>query len=142
MIVGANGTILSSTDAATWTAATTGTAAALRGVAFAPLSSTAADGTTTVTNTFVAIGDAGTLLRSTDGTTWTALPAIAATDIAAVAYGGQFVAVGKGGGIFTSPDGLAWTARTSGTTNNLAAVARTLAGYTAVGDAGTNVSSF
>lgn len=141
--VGANGTILTSTDTVTWTAATSGTSRDLRGVAFAALpSETPITSSTIYTYVFVAVGPAGTVLTSNDGATWTTRPPISTNDLTAVVYGGQFVAVSKGGGIFTSPDGITWQARTSGTTNDLAAVARTLSGYTAVGAAGTNVSSF
>jgi len=59
-----------------------------------------------------------------------------------VVYGGQFVAVGKAGSLFTSQDGVTWQVRDSGTPNDLTAVTRTLSGYTAVGAAGTNISSF
>ena len=54
----------------------------------------------------------------------------------------QFVSVGNAGGIFTSLDGLTWTAQVSGTTNNLNALVRTASGYTAVGAAGTVLTSF
>ena len=139
--VGANGTIVTTADGITWEAVASGTPNDLRGVAFAAIGTTI-DGVTVVTNHFVAVGAAGAVLTSSDGVTWTVQPPITAKDLLAVVYGGQFVAVGKAGGIFTSPDGLTWQARTSGTSNDLAAIARTLSGYTAVGDAGTNVSSF
>ncbi len=142
VVVGDGGTILTSGDVVTWTARASGTTAALRGVAYAALSNTT-DSVTVVTSRYVAVGDAGTVLVSDDaGVTWTPVAPFTTQDLTAVTFGGQFVAVGKGGGIFTSLDGLTWTARQSGTTNDLAAIARTLSGYTAVGTAGTNVSSF
>jgi len=138
--VGANGTILMNTEG-TWTQVASPTTADLRGVSYAALSTTT-DGTTTTTHVYVAIGAAGTVLVSNDATNWTAQTPISARDLTSIVYGGQFVAVGKAGVIFTSPDGVAWTARASGTTADLNAIARTQTGYTAVGDAGTNVSSF
>ena len=69
--------------------------------------------------------------------------------LASVAFGSQFVAVGAGGAIFTSVDGLAWQPADSGTTTDLNAVAFTIltahsigVGYAAVGNAGTNLTSF
>ena len=90
----------------------------------------------------MAVGAGGTVLFSTDGTTWAVQSAFTPLDMTAVVYGGQFVAVGKAGGIFTSQDGVTWQVRTSGTTNDLTAVTRTLSGYSAVGAAGTNITSF
>lgn len=140
--VGAGGTIISTLDGTNWTAQSSGTAADLRGVAFGAIASTAADGTTVATNTFVAVGAGGIVLTSNDGVTWTSRGTIAAGDLMAVVFGGQFVAAGKGGSLHTSPDGITWTARSSGTAQDLRAVARDRLGYVAVGEAGTNVSSF
>jgi hypothetical protein len=88
----------------------------------------------------VAVGAAGTLVTSTDGTTWTAQPAIAANSLAAVVYGSQFIAVGTAAA--TSIGGITWTA-VSGTTNDLKAVAARASprrpckvSYVAVGAAG------
>ena len=142
VVVGAGGTILTSTDGATWTAAASGTTADLKGVAYASITTTNADNTITLSNAFVAVGAGGTVLFSSDGTTWALQSAFTPLDLTAVVYGGQFVAVGKAGGIFTSQDGKTWQVRNSGTPNDLAAVARTLSGYSAVGAAGTNVTSF
>ncbi|MGE0355694.1 MAG: hypothetical protein AB7P08_02145 [Burkholderiales bacterium] len=139
--VGAGGTIVTESDAAGWVPVASGTPNDLRGVAYAAIT-TATDAGSVVTSHYVAVGANGTVVTSNDGQAWTVQAPITTQDLLAVTYGGQFVAVGRSGGIFTSPDGVAWTARTSGTTNDLAAVARTLSGYTAVGEAGTNVSSF
>ena len=115
------------------------TSNALRGVSFGLLAS--ADGLTT-TNVFVAVGDNGTVLRSEDGVAWTVITPFTSANLLAVTNGGRFVAVGAGGVIFTSSDGITWETRSSGTTADLTSVARTVQGYTAVGDAGTNVSTF
>jgi subtilisin-like proprotein convertase family protein len=65
---------------------------------------------------FVAVGDLGAILISSDGITWTNQSVASANVIHGVTYGnGTFVAVGKLGLILTSPDGVAWTQRVSGT---------------------------
>jgi hypothetical protein len=139
--VGNAGTIVTSTDGLTWTATPSGTANDLRGIAFAQVTSLV-DGALTTTYQFVAVGKAGTVLTSADGLAWTALARFTPNDLNAVIYSAQFVAVGGAGGIFTSPDGTAWTARNSGTANDLTAITRTQLGYSAVGAAGTIVTSF
>lgn len=139
--VGAAGTVVTGTDGLNWTVSPTGTTADLRGLAYAGLPSTT-DGVTTTVYHYVAVGKGGTVLHSNDALTWTTVPSFTTKDLNAVIYGGQFVAVGSAGGIFTSPDGLTWTTRDSGTTADLHAIARTQAGYSAVGAAGTVVSSF
>lgn len=127
--VGAGGTIITTTDGTTWTAATSNTTANLRAIVFA-------------NNLFVAVGDGGALVTSPDGTTWTAQAPIDAADLRGIAYGLQFVAVGSNGAVYTSADGVAWTAQNSGTTQDLLAVARGARGFTAVGVAGTNLTSY
>ncbi|MEP7155475.1 MAG: hypothetical protein ABI905_06860 [Betaproteobacteria bacterium] len=143
--VGEGGTVLNSTDGSTWTAVTSGTTSNLRGVTFGAINTTTGTGSTavtTTTNIFVAVGDAGTVITSNDGITWTVRTPISAARMNAVSFGGQFVAIGNGGVIYTSADGTAWTARSSGTTNDLFGIARTSTGYIAVGANGTNLTSF
>ena len=96
---------------------------------------TTSDNTTsdnTTSGLYVAVGSSGTVLKSTDGITWTT---VSATDsdngsnslldnVKGVTYGSStFVAVGTTGSgstsIITSTDATAWTHRTSGTTNSL-----------------------
>jgi hypothetical protein len=137
--VGAAGTIVYSSDATNWAVGPVATNNALRGVSFGLLAS--ADGLTT-TNVFVAVGDNGTVLRSPDGVTWAVVTPFTTANLLAVTNGGRFVAVGAGGVIFTSSDGLTWETRNSGTTADLTSVARTVNGYTAVGDNGVSVSTF
>jgi hypothetical protein len=144
MAVGEAGTIVTSTDGATWTSVASGTTNDLRAVALATFVTTTGTGTTavtTTTNLFVALGAAGTLVTSVDGLAWTARAPISTSTINAVTYSGQFVAVGAAGKIFTSLDGITWQAQTSGTTNDLNALVRTSNGYTAVGAAGTFLTS-
>ena len=105
-------------------------------------SSTSSESTTTTTSSdstasFVAVGNSGTVLKSSDGTTWTTVSAtyehpdngtISLTgDFNGVAYGSStFVAVGRtdngSASIITSTDATAWTPRTSGTSNTLSDV--------------------
>ncbi len=57
---------------------------------------------------YVAVGEDGFILRSTDGTTWTNVSSGVENDLWDVAYGnGVFVALG-GNRVFVSSDGLAW----------------------------------
>jgi hypothetical protein len=92
-------------------------------------------------NRFVAVGNTGLVLTSTDAATWH----VAATlqgDLNAVAFGGgQWIAVGGGGRIFTSPDAFNWTARSSPTTQALVAVTFASSQYLACGAAGTLLTS-
>ncbi len=61
---------------------------------------------------YVAVGRAGTILTSTDGSTWTAQPSIPPLGFNRIVWNGSlFLAAGFGGNVFTSPDGLAWTQR-------------------------------
>ena len=136
--VGAGGTIITSGDGGGWSASTSNVTADLRGVTYGVVAQ--ADGTTT--NLFVAVGANGTVVTSPDAVVWTTLAPFTNKNLRAVTYGGRFVAVGEGGAIFTSLNGVTWEERSSGVTANLNSVARQLSGYTAVGDAGVNVSTF
>lgn len=96
------GRILTSPDAVTWTS---------RYFTGPQLNSVVASGTL-----LVAVGDSGTIIRSTDGTTWSAVPSGTTRKLASVTWGGgKFVAVGYGvvGGtacaVLTSPNGSTWT---------------------------------
>ncbi len=84
----------------------------LRGITYTPA-------TATTGNTFVAVGDGGSIYTSPDGVTWTARTSTVTANLDAVVFGSQFVAVGEGGTVVTSTDGITWTARTSGTGSNL-----------------------
>lgn len=65
---------------------------------------------------FVAVGDGGLVLLSTDGgESWTTQPTPGTNDLDAVAWGdGTYVAVGEDN-VFTSTDGMNWVDRSSGT---------------------------
>ncbi|MFZ4790022.1 MAG: InlB B-repeat-containing protein [Candidatus Competibacteraceae bacterium] len=117
--VGYDGTILTSSDATSWTRRITGTLEPLYGVAWSGAQ-------------FVAVGWGGTILTSPDGVTWT--PRYLGTTgwLFGVAWSGaQFVAVGSG--VMTSPDGVTWTSRVSGTLEPLYGVAWSGTQFVAVG---------
>jgi len=74
------------------------------------------DTTTTTTTTttssplFVAVGDNGTILTSSDGTTWTSRTSGTTEYLRGGAYGNStLVVVGASGTILTSSNGTSWT---------------------------------
>jgi hypothetical protein len=81
---------------------------------------------------FVAVGNAGTILTSPDGVTWTQRDSGVAQNLNGVAYGnGLFVAVGET--ILISPDSVTWTAPNPQTHYFLSAVAYGNGNFVAVG---------
>ncbi|MBE0558413.1 MAG: hypothetical protein IH628_14385 [Proteobacteria bacterium] len=94
--------IRSSTDGVTWTERATGTNRRLSGITYG-------------NDTFVAVGEAGTILTSTEGVTWTSRYSGTINSLSGVTHGnGIFVAVGQAGTILTSIDGITWNATTAG----------------------------
>jgi len=98
---------------------------------------------------FVSVGNSGTILTSSDGISWTKRTSGKGEYLKGVTYGnglfvtdgktertsgtwvylrgvtsgnGLFVTVGESGTILTSPDGNSWTKRTSGTSKYLRGV--------------------
>jgi hypothetical protein len=70
------------------------------------------------------VGDAGTIVKSSDAINWAAAASGTTQNLRCVAYGNNtWTAVGWNGTLLTSPDGGTWTAQTSGTANNLQGVA-------------------
>ena len=70
---------------------------------------------------FVSVGNSGTILTSSDGISWTKRTSGKWKYLSGVTSGnGLFLTVGSLSGIIlTSPDGNSWTKRTSGTSNRL-----------------------
>ena len=69
-------------------------------------STTSTDNTTTSIELFVTVGYSGTILTSSDGTTWTPRTSGTGTNLYGLTYGnGTFVTVGGSGTLLTSPDG-------------------------------------
>jgi hypothetical protein len=99
---------------------------------------------TRVAGTFFAVGDAGTILSSTDGITWTSHISGTPNNLNGVTHGSIFVAVGDSGTILTSVDGNTWTTQTSVTlltTSHLRQVTSYGSIIVAVGDSGTILTS-
>ena len=70
--------------------------------------------TTTSSGLYIAVGASGTLLTSSDGTTWTSRTSGTSKDINNVHYGNSsFVAVGDNGTLLSSTDGITWSDKTS-----------------------------
>ena len=95
---------------------------------------------------WVAVGDGGATVTSTDGINWSVGTPYNSSSAAnpsnqalrsVIQIGGAFLAVGDAGVILSSTDGITWTARTSNTTNNLRSITYGNGIYVAVGDNGT-----
>ncbi|BAU26313.1 putative repeat protein (TIGR02543 family) [Aneurinibacillus soli] len=93
-------------------------------------------------NTFVVVGDWGTILTSSDSSTWAKRSSVTEEDLHSVTYGNNtFVAVGSQGTILTSTDGITWALQSSGTTNALNRIGYYHNTFVAVGDQGTILTS-
>ena len=93
---------------------------------------------------FVAVGEGGEIVHSTDGDTWTQASGSAiARDLHGITWAdGHFVAVGDGGGIVHSTDGDTWTeASHSATTRDLYGITWGGERFAAVGEGGEIVYS-
>ncbi len=92
---------------------------------------------------FLAVGNAGTAVFSTDATTWTSKTTGTVADLYGLASTavGSNVAVGAGGTIVTSTDATTWVTQTSGTTRHLYGAVYGTGRYVAVGAGGTIVTS-
>ena len=106
-------TILTSTDnGGTWTNRTTS-------LTYSSLGRFATDGSTSL----IVPGSGGTILRTTNGTSWSTVTSGVTDDLEGAAYGaGRYVVSGANGRILTSTNGTSWTPVTSGTTNYLSDV--------------------
>ncbi len=144
--VGAGGFIATSPDGATWTPQSSTTTQSLRAVAFGASKFVSAGVITTADGAYVIVGDAGTILTSSDSITWEesvppSLPPTVTQNLYDVYFGSRFIAVGAGGVVVTSTADstttLQWQATTSGT-NDLFATVFALGANVAVGAAGTN----
>jgi len=124
VVVGANGTILISSDGTEWVNRKSGETADLVGVAYGG-------------GSYVVVGDKGTILTSANGSEWTRKASGidgGTIGLRGVVYGGKgFVAVGGGGTIVTSADGVGWKPSASGTRNDLSAVTWCSGRYVATG---------
>ncbi|HOI93898.1 MAG TPA: hypothetical protein PK250_04250 [Syntrophobacter fumaroxidans] len=130
--VGVGGRIITSTDGYNWTTRDSRTTDALYQAAYG-------------NSRWVAVGDKGTIVRSTNrGVTWrVSIEGYSDVDgLRGVAFGkgsnsstARFVAVGKSGRILSSTDGINWNYQVSGTGSQLNAVAFGNGIFIAVGSA-------
>jgi hypothetical protein len=91
---------------------------------------------------FVAVGAEGTVIRSTDGLTWSKRLSNTSSDLHHLAYGGgQWVAVGANGKIISSTDASLFTLRSSGTEVRLNAITFGAGKFVVVGQNGIILSS-
>jgi photosystem II stability/assembly factor-like uncharacterized protein len=144
--VGASGTIFTSPDGITWTNQTTpsGFTSNLNAVTGYAAN---LNNLTTPNLRWVAVGDGGASVYSTDGITWTAASTAAANPsnytLHSITHNaGTYTAVGDAGTILSTTDGITWTSHTSPTvtSNNLNGVTHGSI-YVAVGDSGTILTS-
>lgn len=135
VIVGAQGLIMTNTDAQTasgaWISRTPqGFNGQLNGVAY-------------LNGRYIAVGDGGIVALSQDGVSWTIHPPEQTgteQSLRSVAYGdGVYMAVGDNGAILSSADGLDWTAEAGGTSSHLRSVAYGQGRFVAVGEGGITV---
>jgi len=89
------------------------------------------------------VGDAGIIVTSPDGISWTSRSSGTTNSLTSVSFGGgEYVAVGASGMILTSNDGITWTSRLFNTTNNLSGVCYDGNGqFVIVGDSGTIIGN-
>ena len=91
---------------------------------------------------FVTVGHSGTILTSSDGTSWTERTSGTSMSLRGVTYGnGLFVTVDDRGTILTSSNGIFWTQRTSGTSDYLYGVTYGNGLFVSVGSKGTILTS-
>jgi photosystem II stability/assembly factor-like uncharacterized protein len=145
--LGTDGSILTSPDGNTWTSA----ASIPSGGAAGPRMNSIAFGIVSGATIYVAVGDGGSIFRSTDNlVTW--IPAAApntTNHLYNVSFpNGIFVATGASGTLLTSTDASTWNLQNSKTTKALrgatygtGSASGASANYVAVGDSGTIVTS-
>jgi photosystem II stability/assembly factor-like uncharacterized protein len=98
VVVGDNGTILSSSNGFTWTARNSGTTVRLRDVTHGG-------------NYFIAVGAESTILTSPDGVSWQKIASGFGHPLSGVTFGGQFVAMVENDKVVYSIDGARWVFR-------------------------------
>ncbi|WP_244209097.1 S-layer homology domain-containing protein [Paenibacillus ferrarius] len=126
--VGNSGTILTSSDAVSWTSVTPANGI-LYSVSYG-------------NGMFVAVGSSGLIVTSSDGVSWTTRTSNTQDYLTGIVYGNStFVVVTSNGAILTSSDGVSWTKGTSGTTNLLEAVSYGSGTFVTVGLSGVLTSS-
>ena len=135
--VGNNGSVLTSSDATTWSPVYANTDKTLNGICFG-------------NGLFVAVGVDGIIISSDDGITWTKSTSTALVNLTSVIFAGDsspgsainnFVATSTTGQIIISADASAWVTATSGVTVSLNGIAYNDNLIVAVGHEGTILTS-
>lgn len=91
---------------------------------------------------YLAVGDLGTILTSTDATNWTGQLSGTMLPLRGCAYGaGTYVVVGDFGTVLTSSNGITWTSHYAGTFYSLNAVTYGAGQFVAVGEQTTILTS-
>ena len=91
---------------------------------------------------FVAVGNSGNIVTSTDGITWTRQTSPISARLWLVTYGnGMFVVFSDSGSIVTSTDGITWTKQTSPVSTRLESITYRNGMFVAVGNSGSIVTS-
>ncbi|MDX2109815.1 MAG: Ig-like domain-containing protein [Verrucomicrobiota bacterium] len=123
--VGDLGTILLSSDnGVTWVVQRSGTDRGLNDIYFDP-----------VNNLYLAVGDEGIILTSTNGSDWSVRNAASTDDLNTIASGnGFYVALGNNGVVMTSRDGTVWTQRITRFPNDIQSVSFSQGRFIAVAD--------
>jgi hypothetical protein len=81
-------------------------------------------GITFADSQFIAVGRAGSIVRSANGVSWETQNASTTNQLNGIARcGSLFLATGNSGTLLTSPDGISWSSQTSGTTRSLVSTA-------------------
>lgn len=123
--IGANGRVLYSANGTTWN-----------------VNTYASNGILSNGTIKLIYGDAGLVLTSTDGISWSKQVSGTAQNLYAGAYDGtHFVLAGVSGTIVTSTDGITWTVQNSGTTETISSLAWNGTMFVGVGTAGLTIRS-
>ncbi|WP_249897903.1 Ig-like domain-containing protein [Paenibacillus sp. PK3_47] len=133
VVVGEGGVVATSGGSSAWTIRNSGVVKDLNNVIYTG-------------SQFVAVGDKGTVLTSSEGISWinqTGNTTSTTPNLNAIAYGdGKLIAVGDSGTVLTSNDnGAAWNAAVSGVDVNLNDIVYEAGKFVAVGDGGKIINS-
>lgn len=130
--VGTNGSILTSTDAETWSPIYGGISATLNSVCFG-------------NGLFVAVGAGGTIIYSANGSTWNQATTAVFLTLTSVVYAGgtvqKFIATSTTGSIISSTNAVTWSVIATGVTESLNSIDFDGTYAVAVGNNGTIILS-
>jgi hypothetical protein len=125
--VGSGGTVIMSTDGATWNSVTSSTSNHLYRIA-------------SFNAVFYAVGAGGTIITSRDGRTWSAVNSGTTNALYGITFGNNtYVATGTAGTVLTSADGVTWSSSSIGASNLLGGVAFGGINFVAAGTGAGNV---